>query len=129
MRQPDFAIPADAGLDDMLSACRSAPGGRAPVTDGDGRLIGILMPVDLAVALAQGVGRVTAEGLVRRDIPLLEAGDEARAALALMAERDLPWLPVVDARQSRRLVGIVHERDIHRAIAPADQAATIGSAA
>jgi CBS domain-containing protein len=32
----------------------------------------------------------------------------------LMAERDLPWLPVVDARQSRRLAGIVHERDIHR---------------
>jgi CIC family chloride channel protein len=123
MRQPDSAIPADAGLDDILSACRSAPGGQVPVTDGDGRLIGVLMPVDLAVALAQGAGRVTAEGLARRDIPLLEAGDEARAALALMAERDLPWLPVVDARQSRRLVGIVHERDIHRATAPTDQAA------
>ena len=39
---------------------------------------------------------------------------QARAALALMAERDLPWLPVVDGRETRRLVGIVHERDIHR---------------
>jgi CIC family chloride channel protein len=85
-----------------------------PVTDGDGRLIGVLMPVDLAAVLAQGAGSITAEGLARPDIPLLEAGDEVRAALALMAERDLPWLPVVDARQSRRLAGIVHERDIHR---------------
>ncbi len=114
MRQPDSAIPADAGLDDILSACRSAPGGQVPVTDSDGRLIGVLMPVDLAAVLAQGAGSITAEGLARPDIPLLEAGDEVRAALALMAERDLPWLPVVDARQSRRLAGIVHERDIHR---------------
>jgi len=129
MREPCHAVAAHAGLDAILSACRSAPGGQVLVTDGDNRLIGVLLPVDLAAALAQGTADITAEGLACPDIPLLEACDEARAALASMAKRDLLLLPVVDARQSRRLVGIAYERDIHQAIARADQAATIRSAA
>jgi CIC family chloride channel protein len=129
MREPDHVVAVHACLDAILPACRHAPGGQVLVTDGDSRLIGILFPVDLATALAEGAGGITSESLACPDIPVLEACDEARAALASMANRDVILLPVVDARQSRRLVGIVYERDIHRAIARADQAATIRSAA
>jgi CIC family chloride channel protein len=129
MGEPVPSITAEAGLDDILSACWTTPGGLVPVTDTDGRLVGLLAPVDLAAALAQGAGPITAQDLARPSIPLLEAGDEAGAALALMADRDLSWLPVVDARATRRLIGIVRERDIHRAIGPRDQAAAISTAA
>lgn len=129
MREPGHAVAAHAGLDAILSACRSAPGGQVLVTDGDNRLIGILLPVDLAEALAQGTGGITAADLVRPDIPLLEASDEARAALASMAQRDLLLLPVVDTRQNRRLIGIVYERDIHHEIGSTGQAAISRSAA
>lgn len=114
LRPSDHAVSPEAGVGDILSACRAAPGGRVLVLSGDGRLAGMVSPIDLAAALARSSGRVTAGALVRSDVPVLEPDDEARAALALMAERDLPWLPVVDGRETRRLVGIVHERDIHR---------------
>jgi CBS domain-containing protein len=74
----------------------------------------MLASVDLAAVLAHNPVGITAKGLARVDIPLLEPTDETRSALALMAERNLFWLPVVEDRANRLLVGIIYERDIHR---------------
>src|SRR3954470_14410814 len=45
-----------------------------------------------------------------RDVPTLEPGDDARAAIDLLAKTDLGAIPVVDG--DRKVVGIVSESDL-----------------
>src|SRR3954469_10519632 len=45
-----------------------------------------------------------------RDVPTLEPGDDARAAIDLLAKTDLGAIPVIDG--DRKVVGIVSEADL-----------------
>jgi CBS domain-containing protein len=45
-----------------------------------------------------------------RDVPTLEAGDDARTAIDLLAKTDLGAIPVIDG--DRKVVGIVSESDL-----------------
>jgi CBS domain-containing protein len=52
----------------------------------------------------------TAGEILDRDVPTLEPGDDARAAIDLLAKTDLGAIPVVDG--DRKVVGIVSESDL-----------------
>jgi CBS domain-containing protein len=52
----------------------------------------------------------TAADIMDADIPAVSPGDDARAAIEVLAKQDLAAIPVVDA--DRKVIGIVSESDL-----------------
>ena len=52
----------------------------------------------------------TASEIMHADVPTVAPGDEARAAIDLLAKTDMGAIPVVD--EDRKVVGIVSESDL-----------------
>jgi CBS domain-containing protein len=88
--------------------------GSVPVTDDEGRVVGIITDRDICMALSMRgqraadvrVGEVMAAGAIRTCSPV----DDVREALEAMREGQLRRLPVVDGKD--RLVGILSITDI-----------------
>ncbi|MFQ5957847.1 MAG: chloride channel protein [Alphaproteobacteria bacterium] len=122
-------IPRDMSLDDIRELLRLDPHGVFFVVDGDGRLRGSLTFDDLgAVAFEAGVGDlINAEDIARSDRTPARADDSLERALALMSDNETDHLPVIADAETRRVIGIVHHKDIvvahNRAFlrAPAEQ--------
>jgi len=95
-----------------------------PVTDGDGRLVGIVTDRDLrqvifdpriqarAGGLAKALGAVTVRDLMTWAVVTVRPDTRLRDAARLMRERKVGALPVV---QGERVVGILSETDVLRA--------------
>lgn len=88
-----------------------------PVVTDDGDIQGILPSTELLVAMATGQGAVLAAELARPRADLVVAfpNETLRHVADRMAERALGALPVVDARHTDRLVGIMTEFDLLKA--------------
>ena len=89
-----------------------------PVMDDDGSLYGLVTIGDLDRAVARGVPRRTtvAEICTPRDKLIYTTPHESVGeALARMGTRGLGRLPVLDERDSNKLVGVVRRGDIIRA--------------
>lgn len=86
-----------------------------PVVDAQGRLVGIVSDRDVHRAIdlmrtAEGRrGQGSIGDVMHRDVRTVRPGDSAAEAAALMIERKIGALPVVD--EDERLVGIVTETD------------------
>jgi CIC family chloride channel protein len=85
-----------------------------PVTDAEGRLLGVvsLEEVHLASTLPHARPLVLAADLMRSDVTPLRPEDRLDRALELFVESDLLALPVIDGSPEGRVVGVVKRADI-----------------
>jgi CIC family chloride channel protein len=85
-----------------------------PVTDRDGRLLGVVSLEEIHVAsVSPNLGAwIVAADLMRSDITPLKASDRLDRALEIFVDNDLLTLPVVDESADRRLIGLVKRADI-----------------
>ena len=116
----DYSVVApEAGLAEVTAALDGARYGEVFVVEpGSRRLVGIITIVDLA-HLDRADPR-PAGTLARRNPPMLEQTDDIRAAMALMDRAAESHIPVVESRDTRTIVGFLHEHDVllayHRAL-------------
>lgn len=85
-----------------------------PVTDSDGRLLGMVTLEDIHLASQSPhiAPLVLAADLMRGDITPLRSHDRLDRALELFIENDQPELPLVDEGTLPRVIGIVKRSDI-----------------
>jgi chloride channel protein, CIC family len=85
-----------------------------PVVDADMQLLGVVT-LDEAFIAAQAPDLsplVVVQDLLRSDIKPLALNDSLDSALERFVEADVLDLPVIDSRQSRRLVGLLRRTDV-----------------
>lgn len=103
--------------------------GCLPVTDDDGRLVGMLTDRDIAIAaLLQGapLRSMTVSSFMIKEVMTCQADDKIDDIVAKLLARRLRRVPVIDG--DRRVVGIISLNDIARA-AIANQLSSGGLAA
>jgi CBS domain-containing protein len=89
--------------------------GVVPVTDEEGRVVGVVTDRDICMALSmrgERAGEVRVAEVMARDVEVCTPVDDVREALEAMARRQVRRLPVVDSRG--RLVGLLSINDIIR---------------
>lgn len=125
MRQPVITIGAETSVREAGALMRERAIRHLPVVDGRDRLIGIVTDRDLRQVVFDAAvrGRLGEEADQLGDLPVREVmtwgvltvtpATDLRAAAALMRERRLGALPVVDGA---RLVGMLTEHDLLAAL-------------
>ncbi len=118
-------IPRRMKLADLRDLLRRDPQATFCVTDDDGCLIGMLAFPDLGELLFRTrPSRVVDLGeIAHADDALLLADDSLAFALDRMRDTGLDRLPVIDDPKTRRVIGVVHHKDIilaHNAALAAD---------
>ena len=90
--------------------------GALPVCDADGGLVGIISERDIVRGVAKYAGAVeklTVADLMTGDVISCAPGDDVTDILAVMGEKKIRHLPVIDAG---RLTAIVSFRDVMAAV-------------
>jgi CBS domain-containing protein len=120
-------VHGDAALSEAHEAMRLADIRHLPVIDKRGRLIGIVSDRDLAHL--RGGGKRVAQRVsevMSRDVVSVAPGTLAREAAALLVDRKIGALPVLDDELA--LVGVVTETDFLRLVVEALGGAGIAEA-
>jgi CIC family chloride channel protein len=83
-----------------------------PVVDDNGRLLGVISPEEVSVALQSSAAGplLVAADLTRGGVTPLSTDDDLGRALELFVENDLLALPVTDG--DRRVIGVVRRSDV-----------------
>jgi CBS domain-containing protein len=86
-----------------------------PVTEENGKIVGIITELDLLSAVAEGkeLAKTTAEDIMSRDVVTVNPGTPVTDIIPIMQARNLIRVPVV---KGGKLVGIVSRSDILRAL-------------
>jgi predicted transcriptional regulator len=85
------------------------------VLDKDRRLEGLVRRDELFEAFAQGKTPATkVRDFMRADAGAVTLGDTILTVGELMNKQDLFWLPVVESKQDRRLIGIIRSENVLR---------------
>jgi CIC family chloride channel protein len=105
--------PADR-LQEVIERLGSTPYNVLPVTDDEGRLLGVvsLEEVYLASQSPNLLALIVAADLMRTDVAPLCADYRLDRAVELFVENDLEALPVVDGTPERRVIAIVRRTDV-----------------
>jgi CIC family chloride channel protein len=108
--------PADR-LADVIERLSATDYHALPVTDAEGRLLGVVTLEEIHLAsVSPNLGSwVVAADLMRTDIEPLKAADRLDRALEVFFENDLLSLPVIDESAERHLLGVVRRDDISTA--------------
>ncbi len=101
-------------LDAVLSRMSNDPHTVLPVTDADGKLLGVvsLEEVYLATQILDAPSVILIADLMRSDVVPLRFSDTIDHAMELFAEHELLELPVIDENDSERVVGTVRRANI-----------------
>ena len=83
-----------------------------PVVDASGKLKGILSLSDCQEALEKGDMSVTALDIATRKVVYVTGEEAILAALNKITSGDFAILPVVDSKDSMKLLGVISRRDI-----------------
>ena len=112
--QPVPSLKPDARLEEVIDRLSNTPYSALPVTDNEGRLLGMvsLEEVHLASQSPHLLTIIVAADLMRTEITPLHADDRLDRAVELFVENDLVVLPVVDTTPDRRIIGIVKQTDV-----------------
>jgi CIC family chloride channel protein len=115
-RQVPEIHPADR-LEQVLTVMTSAGCNALPVTDQEGRLLGVLSleEAHLAAQSPHSRAMILAADLMRTDVDALHPHDRVDRALELFVENDLTALPVIDESTDRKVLGLVRRSDISTA--------------
>ncbi|MGE3976242.1 MAG: FAD-dependent oxidoreductase [Nitrospira sp.] len=85
------------------------------VLDRDGHLQGVIMRNELFEAFAQGKTAATNVPDFMRADPIVVTPDETSLMVGdVMNKHDLDWLPVVESKEGRRLIGVVRSEKMLR---------------
>lgn len=103
-----------AGVGDLRRLLLDAPGGMLFVVDSERRLTGTITLAQLSAAAFDTTldALVRAADIARPDPPMLEVDENLEIAMEAFADMDEPWIAVVENREDRKLLGVVHERDV-----------------
>ncbi|GIX05574.1 MAG: chloride channel protein [Planctomycetaceae bacterium] len=117
---PRAAVPslhADDSLSAVLAHFDRSPWSTLPVTDDQGRYLGVvsLDQLHLASRLPNLGTLALAADLMRDDVIPLRPEDPLDYALELLVEANLSELPVIDGTDQRHVVGMVRRTDLSRA--------------
>ncbi len=117
MRSNVTVLLASTPLADLAGSLRSGAGRRSqglyPVTDDEGRLLGVVTRQDLQELLAAGTdGDVALRDVVRPDPVVAHPDEPLRTVVYRMAETGLTRLPVVERDDPTRLVSVISLRDL-----------------
>lgn len=104
-------------LRDVITVMRRYGHDGYPVLDGEGQLVGMVTLGDIRQAPLEGRLEKPVESVMTVDLAILTPDQTLADAAALMASRGVGRLPVVDAADRRRLVGIVSRSNILNGIA------------
>ena len=128
MEQSVRLMPPAPTRAEVRALLRAAPRGVFFVVDGEDRLCGALTLDDLGdIVFGDGdEDPVDAVALARRNDAAVLADDSVERALAVMDERGVELLPVIDDAKTRRVVGLVRRAAILAAHNRALVAAGIG---
>jgi chloride channel protein, CIC family len=101
-------------LEEVLERLSNAAYTMLPVTDNEGRLLGVvsLEEAHLASQSQNLPTIIVAADLMRTDVAPLHADDRLDRAAELFVKNDLVALPVVDGTQERRVIGLVKRTDL-----------------
>lgn len=87
------------------------------VLDGRERLLGIVTRSDLFGTFEQGKGPETKVEQFMSSEPVMVTPDQSPLTVAeLMHKHDIDWMPVVENRDSRRLIGIIRSERMLRSL-------------
>ena len=113
---PTFA--ADATLGRILGVIALADANAFPVTDGNGRLVGVITIQELKQSFsAEGLSDfLVAADLMQPPPDTVTAATPLADALDLMSSQHLDALPVVAAADDPRLVGLIEQRAVNRRV-------------
>ncbi len=77
----------------------------------DAELVGLVTRTDLIAGLEHGTG-ATVEQVMSRQPAVVASGENCVIAANMMRDRGFKWLPVVDTREQRRVVGVLYADDV-----------------
>ncbi|HUW71111.1 MAG TPA: CBS domain-containing protein [bacterium] len=125
MSSTPITITADLSVPDALSLMREKKVRRLPVLDAKGKLVGIVSDKDLLYAspspttslsvweINSLLSKLTVDKVMTRKLVTVTGDTPMEEAARIMADRKIGGLPVL---QGTRLVGIITETDIFRAL-------------
>jgi CBS domain-containing protein len=112
LRKEQITVAPDLSLAELLDRFVSARRNHLYVVGPDGRFGGAVNLHDVNRLLREGASAARAADLARTDFEVTTPGEPLERVLERFAKLDAERLPVVDAPESRRLVGTVSKRDI-----------------
>lgn len=117
MRANVRTIPASADFTEVLHHVEQSRFNHFPVTDDEGRLAGVIHFADLDGVIYDPLlsKLITAVDVADQATPAVPADMPLGQLLAIFKKGDYGSLPVVDASESRKVIGIVERRDALRA--------------
>jgi CIC family chloride channel protein len=114
MRSSIKVLPSASRFDEVLHFVEGSRFNHFPVVDENERYVGMVHFSDLRGMMYDPVVRelVTAHDLARQNTPLAAPEMTLQELLDVFHETDVGSLAVVDAAETRRVVGIVEQRDL-----------------
>jgi CIC family chloride channel protein len=115
-------IAPGASLAEVRRRLQDAPWGELFVTDSEGRLGGVITFADLHDAAfdTSQDAVIVAQDVARLHPAVLRADDDLETAVKAYGSSGQVNLPVIEDKESRRLIGVAHEHDVvlayHRAL-------------
>ncbi|MFQ5534246.1 MAG: chloride channel protein [Sphingomonadales bacterium] len=108
------ALDRDATLSDIRRLIQTLPHVNLVVVGDDQRLLGVISFAEIQeMAFETNLNPNLRAGDIAREIPiLLEAGDNLETALELLDSSGETYIPVIEDQRSRKVVGVVRERDV-----------------
>ena len=115
MTRPVVATTPRASVRDIASQLVRAGISGMPVTERDGKIVGIVTEYDIVNALVDGrrLGDLTAEQIMQKEIVSLDTKADVDDALGIFKEKHIIRVPVTD---NGKLVGILSRTDALRGI-------------
>ncbi len=114
MRSKIARITISATVPEIMAAFREQDASYLHVFDQGDKMVGILSFRDIRHLAAGGTAdpAPTAGEIATRDLSVVTPADDLRTALHLMSAKGISQLPVVDAGNPTRVLGIVRQKDI-----------------
>ncbi|WP_425405978.1 chloride channel protein [Hwanghaeella sp.] len=122
MRKDHHAILDTASLSEVRKKLGAVPYGELFVIDKEGGLVGTVMLRDLKEFAFDSSkdASMTVEDVVRRRAPFVKVGEDLGRAMDLLEKCGEEHVAVVQDAGSKKLLGVLHERDVlsayHRAV-------------
>ena len=116
MRTDVPLVPVDADLEELARVFSESDSNIVAVTDPDGHFRGILTTTDFTAALDRTDDVLTARDLAVTSPLRAYPDDSLRTVVSQFAEHGVRQLPVIARWDTRRLLGIINQQDVIRAL-------------
>ncbi|MBN2361900.1 MAG: chloride channel protein [Deltaproteobacteria bacterium] len=118
MTAPPDLVAQTTPFSQLVEFIRNSPHSGFPVVDADGALVGLITSEEMHQAFAAGdnVPAAIAADLMRRFPPVVGLDETLATAVRLMRHHGVDRIPVVDAGDRRRVIGVVSQSDVIQAV-------------